>query len=442
MLRLSRKKIFFRVLLLFWALWIFFAIYKLSDSSNLAVLYFIYMVLGTAVLALNSKDILSPRSFIIVGTFYSFGLNIPFFSGTELIEDLMISDKTLSDILIIVIVVQLSFLLGSFVPLNKQLPLRKLTGNHLRGRKVSYRWAITIAGIVLFAALFRITFSLGQAGKQPTIPFAGYLQFIFYDGVLVGCLWFLAQSLRQKRIFIFVALGLLVSVALTQALLGWRGGIFHILVVSGSVFWYQFKTKRSDKTFSLAWLAIPILLAGSLIEVGNKVRAKNLGGEAEYGTTISGFVTRIAMRSQGTSRLAGVVDHFEGLSLTNSFKIFYLMKTRQTTTTYIDRVVHGVDLRVQSHSVGTSGPGGPYTGMGLLGVFLAYLILGCIYQAVYKEMFRPGKYNNNVMVIVYYSMLLYIMLQFTSENLNVLIVKKMIAATAMVYACRIIVSKR
>ncbi len=129
----------------------------------------------------------------------------------------------------------------------------------------------------------------------------------------------------------------------------------------------------------MGWLLVLIVLSSTVMQAGNSIRAERLGGESTYARNATEFVSTTLTRSQGTTRLAEVIQHFGPLSLTNNLFIATLAARGLSATQYIDRTIYGVEIG-QSHSVGTSGPGGVYVGLGLAGVFFSYLLARRVLQ--------------------------------------------------------------
>ena len=172
------------------------------------------------------------------------------------------------------------------------------------------------------------------------------------------------------------------------------------------------------------------------MELGNEIRIKRLGGDSKF--TTDKFVNKILMRGQGTTRLANVVNHFGPITLTNDFLINEIASKGLTTTKYIDRRIYGVEPR-QSHSVGTSGPGGPYTGLGLLGVSLSFGLLGAFYRSVYENIFLSKTGGANPLAVVLYSMLVYALITIITENFNLGTVKMLVAIVGQIFIYRLII---
>jgi len=294
-----------------------------------------------------------------------------------------------------------------------------------------------LTGMVIVAGAIRIRFHLGEAGIQPILPYAGYFQYTLFDGTLLFCGWFLAQSLRQGGLYVLLGLSLLVMMAIVQALLGWRGGIAQIGWIMIGIFWYQVPIRGKTK-YSLAWLLTLPLVAGSIVEFGNAVRSEHLGGEKIFATSTSDMIEKIAYRSQGTTRLAVVADKFGPLTVFNGFLIRDIYAEGLTITSYIDRRFYAVEAK-QSHSVGTSGPGGPYVAMGLFGVAVAYMMLGAIYRSVYDCVVDSEGSSGNLVATVLYCYLMLMLSTLLSENFDIAFVKNMTAVCAIILLMKMLI---
>ena len=138
-------------------------------------------------------------------------------------------------------------------------------------------------------------------------------------------------------------------------------------------------------------------------------------------------------RSQGTTRLAAVVNDIGPLSLTNNFFILDLYRGNMSTTTYIDKKLYGVRPD-QSHSVGTSGPGGAYVAAGLMGVAAIFILYGVFYRSTYECM--DGAHEDNVIGVVWSSIMSLLLIDIMSENINISNVKYIIAMGGLVFVFR------
>jgi hypothetical protein len=192
--------------------------------------------------------------------------------------------------------------------------------------------------------------------------------------------------------------------------------------------------------YSLVWLLVLPLVAGSIVEFGNAVRSERLGGEKIFATSTSDMVEKIAYRSQGTTRLAVVADKFGPLTLFNDFLITDIYAEGLTITTYVDQRFYAVVAK-QSHSVGTSGPGGPYVAMGLFGVLIAYMALGALYRSVYDCAVHSDRASGNIVATILYCYLILILSGLLSENFDIAFIKNMTAVAAIIILLKTLINK-
>jgi len=451
----------YNVVLFLWFFWIIYSVgLLLGTSLTLIILYSVYLGFSTFVLMLIRGDVFHPIGLFTVVCFLAFGLNIPLIASGDFVFLGKINDVILVRILLIILTSQIGFICGCFIPLSKYLPLQKIVVSGKRSVKVSGILAIVGVLIVLFAGVVRIKFHLGEAGVQPTIPYAGIVQYILYDGVLIISCWFLAQGLRQGKKYTFLGLVLIVGIAATQVMLGWRGGIIHSVIIVFFIFWYTnllFQRKRAKikgalkkprrslsrnyrarnimksakKSPKLAvWLMLLFIIVPLFMKQANRIRADKLGGESEYSEGVFNFVEKTVARAQGTTRLASVLMLKSELTLTNDFYILDLIKEGRSITKFVDSEVYGVK-EGQSHSVGTSGPGGPYIAAGVVGVFVAYLLLGVLFRGVYVVVLK--EYDNFPLVIVWYALFCHALFGALSENFNLNTVKLLFAVSILIF---------
>jgi len=434
------------IVLSVWFAWIIVALillFNAGSSTALISLYAVYLLFGTTVLLLKRKDLLSPPGIFTLGALVGFGLNIPLIVSGYLIPDRPISDDTMVKVLVVLLCANAGFMAGYLVKLHKLMPTNWIVAVKSPARTVGIGSYILLACWVLIAGFIRIRFHLGEAGIQPLIQSgyikAGYIQYVLYEGVLILSLWYLSQALSRGSFYILLGISLLLGTTVIQALLAWRGGIAHILVLTIVLFWYEKKMYQKHNAGFFLWLVLPVLLLNPIIEYGNAIRVQRLGGDIKF--TREDYARKLLMRSQGTVRLADVVDYFGPVTFTNNFFIVELSAKGLSTTKFIDQKVYGV-LPRQSNSFGTSGPGGPYVAMGLVGVFLAYALLGGFYRSIYRNIFISRTGALNAMSVVWYALLTYNLLALLTENFNISNIKTFIAIAAQVYVYKLFLYKR
>lgn len=438
------------VAIFFLILWLIgTTILQIDNSIELLLCYWIYLILNCFILLCTKKDILSPIGLIVFISFYSFGLNMPFFATGQLSLDALkynelftgdasINEPTIIMMLIILMVAEVSFVLGYFTRLYKLIPIGYLLHIKNVSSKVNIYSFVLLVIIIVLAGIIRIKFHLGEAGVQPNFQYAGIIQYICYNGVLVLCLFFLAQGMRQSNIYTILGLIAVLGIVLTQVLLSWRGGILHVLIMIFFVFRGNQIQLKHKKFKPLIWMMLLVICAPVFIQYGNSIRSERLGGEKKFAQSASSFIFNVMNRTQGTTRLAVVVNDIHELSVTNDFKFIDLYEKGLSTTRYIDLKLYGV-LPNQSHSVGTSGLGGPYIACGLLGVFFAFFLFGALYRASYECLKSTN--SNNVFGIVWYSTMSFLLLDTLTENFNLSTVKVIIALAGIMFSLSKLLTK-
>jgi hypothetical protein len=289
---------------------------------------------------------------------------------------------------------------------------------------------------VVLAGIFRIQFNIGAAKAISPIPFSGYFHYGLLDGLFMVCLWHLARTLKGNIALTLLAIVPLLGLVFTQAMLGWRGMIFRVAVCVVTVFWFQKQLYRSDRVRSFGWLALMVAVGFSSIELGQNNRAEIMKSRREFALSPLEFAEKIQLRSQGTTRLAAVIEHFGPLTYTNDWRIIGMLRRGDTATDYVDTVIYGISSD-RKHGVGCSGPGSLYVYGGMVGVGLVFLLWGAFFNDVFTQIEFDKNREPYILAISYYAILVNALLGTNSENFDAQIVKKLILVTAMVFVCKI-----
>lgn len=395
----------------------------LASHPRTSFIYSLYILLCLLTVSSLRQNLLHPACLFIYVSLLGFGVNIPFFC-TNFFPGVTYDDDVMQGVSLIILTSTGAAILGTMM-LPRFSATPKILNLHLPHPEVTpYRYLLC-AGAIALSGLIRLTFHLGEPGVQPNFPFAGVLQFTFYEGAIIIALWYLSRGLQKGLSHVVCAMALLAGIALIQALLGWRGGIVAMLMAATGIFILQ---DEHSKNRSPVWLAILAISAVFFINLGNEIRAEKLGGEKEFAKNEQGFLTRVLYRGQGTSRLAEVVKYFGEVTPTNNSFYKELAEKGLSATTFIDREVYGV-AKNYSNSIGTSGPGGPFVNFGLIGVFLAYLGLGIFFKLIYNLICASNRDNPTAKII--YSYLILSAVQTQSENFGALQLKGMFAITCL-----------
>lgn len=414
-----------------WSAYTAMVLYSHAYSPATLFVFGTVYAVSFAVLYRDRNDLLSPRPAFVLVTFVSFLLVLPL-SLERLIESAPLKDACLWRSLVVVEVAMIGFLAGTLPGVTARAPLYRLYIAKRPQIRASALAFVIVAGVVVGAAILRKLFHLGEAGLQPSIPYAGYLQYMLFDGVVLICAWFLASSLnRRNSLFLLLGLSLMLALAFTQAMLGWRGGIIQMIVIIGTVLWYQ-RVIPGRGTSALIWVVVLVLFAGTLMQYGNEVRQARLGGEEAYAESGGDFISNVIDRSQGLTRLGEVVEYVDRLTLTNGFMVRDLAAQGITATQFADREFYGVEMG-QSHSVGTSGPGGPLLSAGLLGVASAYALLGFLCASVHRSLVSRSNLSANCVSAGFYAYLVYSLFPMMSGNFGANALKTLFAAAFLSY---------
>lgn len=397
-----------------------------ATHPKTCTVYSVYILLCLITITSHRQNLLHPACLFVYASLLGFGLNIPLFC-INYFPGVQYEDNIMAGVSLIVLTSTGATILGTLLlPSFKSTPaILKLDKPHPNAGLTTYLMCL---GAIIFSGIIRITFHLGEPGVQPNFPLAGVLQFVLYEGNIVLALWYLSRALQGSIINIVLGLSLLAAIALIQALLGWRGGVFLMIIAGFGIFLLQDTNQKYRSPF---WLILLGLAAVSLVNLGNQVRAEKLGGDSAYAKSEEGFITRILYRGQGTSRLAEIVKYFGDISATNDSMYKELADANLSATRFVDRELYGIQKN-QSHSVGTSGPGGPYVNFGLLGVFIAYCGLGLFYKLIYNLI--QASNTNNPSARIMYSYLIIIATQTQSENYGLLQIKSMLVITVLTFS--------
>ena len=306
-------------------------------------------------------------------------------------------------------------------------------------RNISGIHLILLLLFVVAAGAFRLQFDIGAAKARSSLPFSGYFHYGLLDGLLVVILWFVAASLKKKNLGYTVLAGAsLLGLVITQALLGWRGMIFRVILCVVVVFWFQKRLYQNEHVRSFGWLIMLALVGFFTIQLGHETRARKMKADEEFSTSISSFRDKVLVRSQGTTRLAEILYRFDSRPLTNDWFFLRLRQQRETATNYVDRVVYGVKSH-QQHSIGCSGPGAVYVSAGLVGVGFVYFLWGIFYRNVYSQIGFEESTPPNLVSIALYASMFDLLLYTNSENFDIGVLKKLAAVLAITYFCKIFV---
>ena len=411
-----------------------------AGSTPLLVAYQFYLVYLMVMAFICRANIMQPMGVSALVGFLAFGGNIPLFANGLLADIYPIDTELLLKVLGVFALSQIAFALGTLFKIDRRFsPVHMLLHTKKVARNITGMHFFMLILFVIAAGAFRLKFNIGAAKAISPIPYSGYFHYGLLDGLLVVLLWFLAASLKKKNLGYTVLAGVsLMGLVVTQALLGWRGMIFRVVICVVVVFWFQKRLYHNERVRSFGWLIVLAMVGFFTIQLGHQTRARKMKAEENFSSSMTGFVDKILVRSQGTTRLAEVVNRFDKNPLTNDWFFLRLRQTRETATNYVDRTVYGVKSH-QKHSVGCSGPGAVYLSAGLIGVGIVYFLWGIFYGNVYSQIGFEKSTPPNLIAIALYAQMIDLLQYTNAENFDIGVLKKLAAVLAILYFSKIFV---
>ena len=256
--------------------------------------------------------------------------------------------------------------------------------------------------LLFFAWNFRVRNIIGIPGFESSHPDAGVLYYIFTAGYFVFIsLYLLYAKNSSKRLLIFVIL--LIFYGLYQAALGWRQGLFDVILFLAVL--YQNKSRNLTKllktslvAFVSSSIAITLVLASSFRE-----RSFSFVGTWE--------------RFFGIKFLNTVVDWFVKIKhndiFFNDFFIFELARLNMSTSKYHNHIIMGQTF---VNGEARTGFGSIYMLLGSVGVFFAFLLIGLFYKVIW-QVYRD--FYNNVYCMILYALSIIILQRIVLEQLDI-----------------------
>lgn len=342
---------------------------------------------------ITRRDVLSPACIGSCIYIITFLVPVPFFLVTGEIQVEYLSPQELTTSIIVSFAAYCCYLLGCRLSILTRGAVGKVIHTHAPFRPVTQGQFLFILAWSLGGSFLRLWTGVGFAGMQS--PFqvgqlAGVIEYTFENGTLFLIAIFAYRAISRELIYLFEVYVLAGILTVTQLIQGWKGAILGVLIMLFSVIWYQ-RQHPGVKDRSLFWALILLVLIPVTMALGNQLRTQRIYNQTqEYSESGMEFTIKLIMRLDGNNRLTKVINHETAggdLSATNGFKIVTLMKDGASARQYADANVHLIDPN-QAHSVGASGPGGAYIGMGLAGVVLGYIFIGSLYGGVYVAMRR------------------------------------------------------
>ncbi|MBU4349101.1 hypothetical protein KJ830_08365 [bacterium] len=234
------------------------------------LLYAIYILVTLYVLRFSKVDIFSPLMFFILLSFLGFGLKLPllnlfpdmaFFTKAGYYYNFRYNSSAIAWAFVVFLIGYVSFIIG-FDMVKRSIKLKVLERS------------IHPLGLVIFSVFlivvtfyFRSQYHVGVPGfNVPSIQYAGYIYFpLIYGTLIVISLAFYTALTRNSRFYTIMGLVLFGMQGLSQALLGWKGGIFFsalvILIIYYYMSKYQLRSVNTNIRYSVAAMFLLMVIA-------------------------------------------------------------------------------------------------------------------------------------------------------------------------------------
>lgn len=408
---------------LFIAIIFLFVILVLLVEYSKYTLFTIFLVLLVNIIFISFllkriRDYISPPFLIIFLLFmsYIFPVVLLLITKNELYffkhGRSLINEQLIQESIILTFIVFMSFVIGMKINFSKlfiRLPRVSVTSE----QNVSH------IGILLFfvslwftmSGVIRVKYLIGSAGNLPLLPYAGFFKYFLYDGNLVLYALILSNVRTKKYFLITILVGLII--VFTQALLGWRGAIFHFFIITISIYLINKDIIRLIN-FAISKKIIIICLLFFIpffYFLADSSRNSNLLNRESNTSNLS---EKILLRQQGLTRLLVILkNNSSSYSILNLETNERINKSGLSTTKFVDYYYHNISMD-QIHSVGASGIGSIYIRFGIIGLFVIFSLTGMFYISLFSALKET---QNNFFLIVYVFMILQLF-QLISENYN------------------------
>jgi len=392
-----------------------------SDDLKLAFIYLLACATCLCFLFISRKDVLSPVGIATIWYIFGFLLAVPFYICSQRLFYTAPSSSAFTQTVGLSLIGLWAFAIGAVSGFQRIFrPIfRWITQTKTPLRPLGHGQFIFILIWLLLGAAIRLYLNIGRATEESVIripKITGIIQFMFNDGSLILIGLFLYRSFEHRKIFIIEGYVLLVVYVITQLLLGWKGAILGALLMFITVLWYQ---RGEQRHRSLMWALILVLFIPVTMQIGHAVRTRYYTGRSEkYFTSPMDFLLRTVTRLDGNVRFAKMLDYEtrgQGISLTNDFKLYFLLRSGMTAMQYADIYVHRIALERKT-STGASGPGGAYIALGLSGIIVGYFLLGAVYPSIHNLV---KSFSDPTLAIVLYGLMISMLITFFAENFGV-----------------------
>lgn len=333
------------------------------DENSL--IFLVSSVISVGVILKRRFSIVRPDAYV------SFMILIGF-----VLPQLYIEEKVNWKSSIVFLVGYISFLLPFMFSSSKQLTYRKVflfdfkVSNKLLLLKKIYLPLVLI--ILYFSTSYRITYSIGIPAVESDMKYSGIIYYLLTSGifVLISTFFIFVYKYNKGKITFMI---MLFSYAIYQSILGWRQGVFDVILLI-IVLSNTMKSKISF-AFKFNTVCILISIVTVVVQLQNKFR-----GDSDKS------ILDIWERLFGIRYLNSVVDYFvnskKNSILFNDFFYFELDRLNINTADYHNHIILGGHEGFINGAART-GFGSMFMLFGLVGVSIVFYFLGRYYKKLY-----------------------------------------------------------
>jgi len=402
-------------------------------ASDLAIsipfLYILYIGITIYVLRFAKVDLFSPLMWFIFFSCLGFGLKLPllginpglaFFANPFYSPRFSYNAAAISSAFSVFMVGYIAFIMGfSIVKRGIKVGIRERSTHPL---------GLAVLSIILILAsfYFRSQYLVGVPGfNVALIKHAGYIYYpLLYAAIIATGLTFYAALTRGSIFYTVIGLILFGLYALSEMLLGWKGGTIHTALIMAIIYYYvsryrvrsmNFRVKRWVVGVFLSMIVATVILYPVVLQYRHASLMSS--GQIDIGAfrdviKASGWnflqtLNSLIRRASGLDNLTAIVAYFQksmGVNLASPPSFFEnLFGIGIAPEQFYTWHVLGVNPNIITTNAPTSW-GALYIYGGVIGVVLGMLIIGMLSKFLYltflSNIHRDGKW------IVFYAIII------------------------------------
>lgn len=306
-------------------------------ASDLAIsipfLYILYIGITICVLRFAKVDLFSPLMWFIFFSFLGFGLKLPllginprlaFFANPFYSPRFSYNAAAISSAFSVFMVGYIAFIMGfSIVKRGIKVGIRERSTHPL---------GLTVLSIILILAsfYFRSQYLVGVPGfNVALIKHAGYIYYpLLYGAIIATGLAFYAALTRGSIFYTVIGLTLFGLYALSEMLLGWKGGTIHTALIMAIIYYYvsryqarsmNFRVRRWVGGVFLLMILGTVILYPVVLQYRNAILMPsgqvNIGSFRDVikftGSNILQTLNSLIRRASGLDNLVAITAYFQ-----------------------------------------------------------------------------------------------------------------------------------